>query len=49
MLVQLGYPQNEIVIARAITSRERVCVVSRILTTKIPSALLAAVMWLQHT
>jgi hypothetical protein len=37
------------VIARAINSRERICVTSCFLTTKIPSALLVAVGWLQHT
>jgi hypothetical protein len=48
MLVWLGYPHDELVIARAITGRERICVASRLLTTKIPSVLLVAVMWLQH-
>jgi hypothetical protein len=50
MLAWLGYPQNELVIARAINELKRsVCVVSRILTTKIPSAPLGAITWLQHT
>jgi hypothetical protein len=49
MLELLGYPYDELVIASAIIDRERICVVSRILTTKIPSALLVTVMWLQHT
>jgi hypothetical protein len=49
MLARLGYPQNELVIERTITGWEGVCVVSRILTTKILSALLVAVMWLQRT
>jgi hypothetical protein len=48
-LVQLSYPQNEIVIARAITGRERISVVCHILTAKIPSALQVAVMRLQRT
>jgi hypothetical protein len=33
----------------AINSREGICVMSCYLTTKIPSALLVAVGWLQHT
>jgi hypothetical protein len=37
------------VIARAIKSRERIYVTSCYLKTKIPSALLVAVGWLQHT
>jgi hypothetical protein len=45
----LGYPQNEIAIERTITSWEGVCMASRILTTKIPSARLVAIMWLQRT
>jgi hypothetical protein len=49
MLAGLGYPQNEIAIGRTITSWVGVCVASRILTTKIPSALLVAIMWLQRT
>jgi hypothetical protein len=49
MLERPGYPYDELVIARAIIGREGICVVSRILTIKIPSALLVAVMWLQHT
>jgi hypothetical protein len=44
----LGYPYA-LVIARAIESRERICVTSCYLTTKMPSALLVAVGWLQHT
>jgi hypothetical protein len=36
-------------IARAIEGRERVCVTSCYLTTKVPSAPLVAVGWLQHT
>jgi hypothetical protein len=36
------------VIAKAIIGRERICVASRILTTKIPSAPLEAITWLQH-
>jgi hypothetical protein len=36
-------------IGRAINSGERICVTSCYLTTKIPSALLVAVVWLQHT
>jgi hypothetical protein len=48
MSAWLGYPQNEIAIERTITSWG-VCVASRILTTKIPSALLVAIMWLQRT
>jgi hypothetical protein len=49
MLAWLGYPENELVIETAITGWEGVCVVSRILTTKIPSALLVAIIWLQRT
>jgi hypothetical protein len=49
MLAWLGYPQNELVIERTITGWEGVCVASRILTTKIPSALPVAIMWLQRT
>jgi hypothetical protein len=44
----LGYPYA-LVIPRAIKSRERIYVTSCYLTTKIPSALLVAVGWLQHT
>jgi hypothetical protein len=44
----LGYPYA-LMIARAIKSRERICVTSCYLTTKIPSTLLVAVVWLQHT
>jgi hypothetical protein len=44
----LGYP-CVLMIGRAINSRERICVTSCYLTTKIPSALLVAVVWLQHT
>jgi hypothetical protein len=44
----LGYPYA-LVIGNAINSRERICVTSCFLTTKIPSALLVAVVWLQHT
>jgi hypothetical protein len=44
----LGYPYA-LMIGRAINSRERICVTSCYLTTKIPSALLVAVGWLQHT
>jgi hypothetical protein len=44
----LGYPYA-LVIAREIKGRERICVMSCYLTTKIPSALLVAVVWLQHT
>jgi hypothetical protein len=44
-----GYPYDELVTARAIIGRERIGVASRLLTTKIPSALLVAVVWLQHT
>jgi hypothetical protein len=44
----LGYPYA-LMIGRAINSRERICVTSCYLTTKIPSALLVAVVWLQHT
>jgi hypothetical protein len=43
----LGYPYA-LMIARAIKSRERICVTSCYPTTKIPSALLVAVVWLQH-
>jgi hypothetical protein len=50
MLAWLSYPQNELVIVRAINELKRsVCVVSRILTTKIPSAPLGVITWLQHT
>jgi hypothetical protein len=49
MLAWLGYPQNELVIEKTITGWEGVCVASWILTTKIPSALLVATMWLQRT
>jgi hypothetical protein len=45
----LGYPQNELVIEKTITCWEGVCVASYILTTKIPSAPLVAIMWLQRT
>jgi hypothetical protein len=44
-----GHPQNELVTGGTSTSWEGVCVASRILTTKIPSMLLVAVMWLQRT
>jgi hypothetical protein len=44
----LGYPY-ELVTARAIKGRKRIWVASRFLTTKIPSALLVAVVRLQHT
>jgi hypothetical protein len=44
-----GYPLDELVTSGAIIGRERICVASRSLTTKIPSVLLVAVMWLQHT
>jgi hypothetical protein len=44
----LGYPYA-LMIGRAIKSRERICVTSCYLTTKIPSALLVAVVWLQYT
>jgi hypothetical protein len=48
MLAWLGFPQNELVIERTITGWEGVCVWRvAILTTKIPSALLVAIMWLQ--
>jgi hypothetical protein len=36
-------------IGNAINNREGICVTSCYLTTKIPSALLVAVGWLQHT
>jgi hypothetical protein len=49
MLERPGYPYDELVIVRAIIGREGINVVSRILTIKIPSAPLVAVMWLQHT
>jgi hypothetical protein len=48
-LVQLGYPYDELMVARAITVREGIWVVSRFPTIKIASALLVAVVWLQHT
>jgi hypothetical protein len=44
----LGYP-CALVIARAIKGRERICVTSCYLTTKIPSAPLVVVVRLQHT
>jgi hypothetical protein len=44
----LGYPYA-LMIGRAVNSRGRICVMSCYLTTKIPSALLVAVVWLQHT
>jgi hypothetical protein len=44
----LGYPYA-LMIGNAINSRGRICVTSCYLTTKIPSALLVAVVWLQHT
>jgi hypothetical protein len=44
----LGYPYA-LMIGKAINSREGICVTSCYLTTKIPSALLVAVGWLQHT
>jgi hypothetical protein len=50
MLAWLGYPPNELAIERTITGWEGVCVWRvAILTTKIPSALLVAIMWLQRT
>jgi hypothetical protein len=50
MLAWLSYPPNELVIGRTITGWEGVCVWRvAILTTKIPSALLVAIMWLQRT
>jgi hypothetical protein len=45
----IGYPYDELVIAKTIIGREWIWMTSRFLTTKIPSALLVAVMWLQHT
>jgi hypothetical protein len=48
MLEWLGY-SYALMIGNAIDSRGRICVTSCYLTTKIPSALLVAVMWLQHT
>jgi hypothetical protein len=45
----LGYPYDELVIAKAIIGREGIWMASRFLTTKIPSALLMAVVRLQHT
>jgi hypothetical protein len=45
----LGYPYDELMTARAIKGREKIWVASRFLTTKIPSVLLVAVVWLQHT
>jgi hypothetical protein len=48
MLERLGCPYA-LMIGRAINSRERICVTSFYLTTKIPSALLVAVGWLRHT
>jgi hypothetical protein len=47
-LVQLGYPHVDLVIARSITGRERICVASHILIAKIPSAPLVTITWLQH-
>jgi hypothetical protein len=50
MLAWLSYPPNELVIGRTITGWEGVHVWRvAILTTKIPSALLVAIMWLQRT
>jgi hypothetical protein len=50
MLTWLSYPPNELVIGRTITGWEGVCVWwVAILTTKIPSAFLVAIMWLQRT
>jgi hypothetical protein len=45
----LGDPYDELVIARAIEGGEGIWVASRFLTTMIHSALLVAVVWLQHT
>jgi hypothetical protein len=45
----LGYPYDELVILKAIICREGIWMASRLLTTKISSALLVAVGWLQHT
>jgi hypothetical protein len=45
----LAYPSDELGIAKAILGREGIWMASRFLTTKIPSALLVAVVWLQHT
>jgi hypothetical protein len=45
----LGYPYDELVIPKAIIGREGIWMASRLLTTKIPSALLVVVGWLQHT
>jgi hypothetical protein len=42
-------PTNELVIEKTIAGWEGVCVASRILATKIPSAPLVAIMWLQRT
>jgi hypothetical protein len=47
MLARPGYPPNELVIEVAIVGWG-VCMASRILTTKIPSTLLVAIIWLQH-
>jgi hypothetical protein len=44
-----GYPYDELVTARAIKGREGIWVASRFLTTKMPSALLVTITWLQHT
>jgi hypothetical protein len=48
MLKWLGYPYV-LMIGIAINSREGICVTSCYLPTKIPSALLVAFVWLQHT
>jgi hypothetical protein len=42
-------PTHELVVERTITGWEEVCAASRILTTKIPCALLVAIMWLHRT
>jgi hypothetical protein len=50
ILARLGYPPNELVIERTITGWEGGCAWRvAILTTKIPSALLVAIIWLQRT
>jgi hypothetical protein len=48
MLARLGYPPNELVIEVAIVGWEGVCMASRILTTKLRTALPVAIIWLQR-
>jgi hypothetical protein len=49
MLAWLDYPRNDLVIEKTIAGWEGVCVASRDSHNQDTSALLVAIMWLQHT